>query len=259
VGTSRPREPAAAGSELKERNRAVARPWLRSFGRRKGRKLSSRQSSLLATDLDRCRLDLDNEWDGEDLSRLFATPVRETWLEIGFGSGEHLIWQAENNPHVGLIGAEPYLNGVVAALSAIEAHGFGGRIRLHADDAMPLLDWLPTASISRAFLLFPDPWPKSRHRARRFLSPLSLGKLARVLRSGSELRFASDIADYAEAAIGSASAHPDFELGHTFTSANRGAMPDWPMTRYEAKANRAGRSSLFVVMRRRLGPQDESA
>ena len=81
--------------------------------------------------------------------------------------GEHLIWQAEHNPHAGIIGAEPYVNGVVAALSGLEARQLQGRVRLHGDDVHPLLEWLPPASLSRAFMLFPDPWPKKRHRARR--------------------------------------------------------------------------------------------
>ncbi len=224
---------------------------LRSFGRRRGRKLSPRQAALLASGLARFRLDLSRPAGTRGLASLFGGPVEEIWLEIGFGAGEHLTWQAAHNPRAGIIGAEPYVNGVVAALSAIESQELQPRVRLHAGDVHPLLEWLPPASLSRAFMLFPDPWPKKRHRARRLFSPPLLDKMARILRPGAELRFASDIADYAEAAIEHTGAHPGFELALTFTSADRGAVPDWPVTRYEGKAAGAGRSSTFLVLKRK--------
>ena len=226
-------------------------PPLRSFGRRRGRKLSPRQASLLTAGLECLHLDLSRPPPDRDLTPLFAEPVSEVWLEIGFGAGEHLIWQAERHPHAGVIGAEPYVNGVAAALSAIEARRLQGRVRLHPEDVHPLLRWLPPASLSRAFMLFPDPWPKKRHRARRLFSPALLDGMARILRPDAEFRFASDIADYAEDAIEHALHHPDFDLALTFSSANRDTLPDWPLTRYETKAARAGRSSTFIVLKRR--------
>jgi tRNA (guanine-N7-)-methyltransferase len=182
---------------------------------------------------------------------MFSEPVEEIWLEIGFGAGEHLIWQAGHNLQAGIVGAEPYINGVVAALSGLEARQLQGRVRLHAGEVHLLLEWLPPGSISRAFMLFPDPWPKKRHRARRLFTPLLLGRMARILRPGAEFRFASDISDYAEAAIEHVNAHPDFELAQTFTSADRTTLPDWPITRYETKAVKAGRPSTFIVLRRK--------
>ena len=185
-----------------------------------------------------------------DLAAIFREPVHEVWLEIGFGAGEHLVWQAQHHPQAGIIGAEPYLNGVVAALSQIETLNVGGRTRIHADDVLSLLNWLPEASLSRIFVLFPDPWPKKRHRERRIFSPRLLDKLSRLVRPGGELRFASDIADYAEEAIEHATAHKGFEIAQTFTSQNRDAVSDWPVTRYERKAATQGRSSTFVSLRR---------
>jgi tRNA (guanine-N7-)-methyltransferase len=225
--------------------------WLRSFGRRRGRKLSDRQAALLVSGAATCAVDLSKPLEARDLPGIFSEPVSEVWLEIGFGAGEHLVWQAEHHPHAGLIGAEPYVNGVVAALSAIEARGLAGRVRLHPDDVLALLNWLPARSLSRAFMLFPDPWPKKRHRERRLFSPRTLDKLSRLLRPGAELRFASDIADYAEAAIEHAGAHPDFEVGTIFTSANRDAVHDWPVTRYERKAGGQGRPATFIILLRK--------
>jgi len=237
-------EPPCSGSGEGER-------WLRSFGRRKGRKLSERQSALLSEGLGVYKLDMSRPLSAEELRREFSEPVGEVWLEIGFGAGEHLIWQAEHAPHAGLIGAEPYVNGVVAAISALDARQLQGRAKIHPEDAIALLNWLPAESLSRAFVLFPDPWPKKRHRERRIFSPLLLEKLGRLLRSGAELRFASDIADYADAAQEHAKAHPAFELAQIFTSADRDAAPNWPVTRYEQKAAKQGRSSTFISLRRR--------
>ena len=236
-------EPSQLGSGSSER-------WLRSYGRRKGRKLSPAQSELLSSGLAHHKLDMNRQLRAEELPGIFSSHVSDVWLEIGFGAGEHLIWQAERNPHAGLIGAEPYVNGVVAALSALEARRLGDRIKIHPDDTISLLNWLPEASLSRAFVLFPDPWPKKRHRERRIFAPALLEKLGRVLRSGAEIRFASDIADYAEAAIEHANAHPDFEVVGIFTSEYRATASDWPVTRYEEKASKQGRSSTFISMRR---------
>jgi tRNA (guanine-N7-)-methyltransferase len=228
----------------------ISKP-LRSYGRRRGRKLSARKTSLLTGGLERLRLDLSKTPPEGGLSALFQERIQETWLEIGFGAGEHLVWQAEHNPRTGIIGAEPYINGVVAAVSAIEAGGHQDRVRFHADDVRPLLEWLPPVSLSRAFVLFPDPWPKKRHRARRLFAPPLLDAMARLLKPGSELRFASDIADYAEEAIKHACGHPAFDLTLTFTSTNRSTLPDWPITRYETKAMREGHCSTFIVLKRK--------
>jgi tRNA (guanine-N7-)-methyltransferase len=206
---------------------------------------------MLSAGLEGLRIDLSQPPPRGGLAPMFSEPVEEIWLEIGFGAGEHLIWQAGQNPHAGIIGAEPYMNGVAAALSGLEAQQLQTRVRLHASDVHPLLEWLPPASLSRAFMLFPDPWPKKRHRARRLFAPPLLDKMAKILRPAAEFRFASDIADYAEAAIEHAKAHPDFELSQILTSADRATLPDWPVTRYETKAMRAGRSSTFIVLRRK--------
>lgn len=225
--------------------------WLRSYGRRKGRKLSPHQSLLLEQASTAQRIDISRPLVAGELPGIFSAPVCEVWLEIGFGAGEHLVWQVERNPEIGMIGAEPYINGVTAAMSAVETRKLEGRIKIHPDDVLALLNWLPAGSVARGFMLFPDPWPKKRHRERRLFSPATLDKLARILRANAEFRFASDIADYTEAAIAHARAHPDFELSRVFTTANRNAVPDWPATRYEGKARKEGRSATFISLRRK--------
>ncbi len=119
------------------------------------------------------------------LTELFQVPVNEVWLEIGFGSGEHLLWQAETHEDVGFIGCEPFINGVGSLLGAIEDRGIE-TIRVHDGDAREVLAWLPNRSIGRVFLLFPDPWPKKRQLKRRLLCEDTLAEIARVLRPGGE-------------------------------------------------------------------------
>jgi tRNA (guanine-N7-)-methyltransferase len=223
-------------------------PELRSYGRRRGRKLSPRQESLLANTLPPLSIALGAPAPSP-LRALFAPPVADVWLEIGFGGGEHLLWQARQHPTIGMIGCEPFLDGVVKVLSAIE-QGPLANIRLHADDARPLLRWLPRASIGRAFILFPDPWPKARHQKRRLVGEATLRGLARALRPGAELRMATDIGDYAGAMLLAVEAEGSFSLTAESASDWRQRPTDWPQTRYEAKALREGRRcSYFRFLR----------
>lgn len=217
---------------------------IRSFGRRRGRKLSVRQEQLRATLLPQVAIDPNAPPPG-DVAALFPAGTSAVWLEIGFGGAEHLIWQAEANPNVGLIGCEPFEDGLVKALTAIDDKGLGN-VRLLGDDVRPLLRWLPEASLDRAFILFPDPWPKKRHRKRRLFSPDLLRLLARVMKPGAELRFASDIGDYASTALLAVKQTPSFRWTAERPQDWRERPADWPGTRYEAKAGREGRRCYFL-------------
>ncbi len=215
------------------------------YGRRVGRALTDDLERLIATRLPPLRLDLSLP-PPRPLSRIFAAPVEDVWLEIGFGGGEHLFWQAEHRRSIGFIGCEPFLSGVAKLVRGIDEAGLG-TVRLHDDDARHVLDWLPDASIGRVFVLFPDPWPKKRHRKRRFLTEDGLSGLARVLRIGGELRFATDIADYAAMVATSIETRGEF-------AARPGLLDerpsDWPLTRYAEKAIAAGRTCQFFCFRR---------
>ena len=221
---------------------------LRSFGRRRGRRLSPRQRALLEHGLPRLAISLSQPAPVE-LARLFAPPVAEVWLEIGFGGAEHLIWQARANPRVGLIGCEPFTDGIVKALGAI-AQANLGNVRIHADDARPLLRWLPGASIARTFILFPDPWPKKRHHKRRLVSPATLAELARVMRPGGELRIATDVADYAQAILLAVEQQQSFRSTAAGGGDWRERGIDWPPTRYEQKAQLEGRRCSYFRFQR---------
>jgi len=220
---------------------------LRSYGRRKARPLSERKDRLLDELLPRLRLPLATTAPAP-LTSLFAQPVMEVWLEIGFGSGEHLAWQAGHHPEVGCIGCEPFINGVASLLGRIEVSGLK-TVRIHDGDAREVLDWLPKASIGRVFLLFPDPWPKKRHLKRRLLSPDTVAQLARVLRQGGELRFATDSGDYAGQALRTLLASGAFQWKAESAKDWRGRPPDWPETRYERKALAEARKPAYLSFR----------
>jgi tRNA (guanine-N7-)-methyltransferase len=184
-----------------------------------------------------------------DLRRLFPTPVETIRLEIGFGGGEHLRSEAARFPQIGLIGVEPFVNGMAKMAAALAAQPLGN-IRLFDADATLLLDWLPDASLSRIDLLYPDPWPKRRHWKRRFVSARNLDRMVRVLHPGATFRFASDIADYVNWTLLHMRAHPAFTWEACEAEDWREAWDGWPGTRYEAKALREGRAPAYLRFRR---------
>lgn len=218
------------------------------YGRRQGRPLKAQARDALVCVLPRLALTLQAL---ENPSALFPQ-ASELALEIGFGGGEHLVAQARANPQIGFIGAEPFLNGVAKLADAVRDLS---NVRIHHGDARDVLDRLPDASLSRIFLLFPDPWHKLRHHKRRFVSPENLVQIARVLRPGGTFRIASDIPDYVRWSLVEIAR---FNRAHGRHFAWRAQAPDdwrrrpddWPATRYEAKAIEAGRVPAYLEFER---------
>ena len=159
---------------------------------------------------------------------------REAWLEIGFGGGEHLAEQAARRPDVLFLGAEPFVNGVASAVRHVHERGLDN-VRLHQGDARDLLALLPDASVARAFILFPDPWPKARHHKRRLIEPAFIAELGRVMRPGAPLRFATDWRDYAAWTLERMLQSPVFEWTARRADDWRRPPADHVTTRYEEK------------------------
>jgi tRNA (guanine-N7-)-methyltransferase len=216
------------------------------FGRRKGKKLRDGQAHLFDTLLPRLRVDLDS-----DLSpkALFERPVQALWLEIGFGGGEHVLARARENPDIGFIGAEPFVNGMAKLLSAIDRESID-TIRLYDADALDLLKTLPEASVDRIYLLYPDPWPKRRQRKRRFVSDETLDLMARILKPGGQFRFASDIDHYVGWTLARALRSGRFRWLAERPDDWRLPWSGWKSTRYEMKAIREGRKSAYLTFER---------
>ena len=222
---------------------------IRTYGRRKGHTLSPRKQRLVDELLPGLRLDLSAPAPAP-LTNLFPVPVTGIWLEIGFGGGEHLAWQGEANPDTGFIGCEPFINGVAKLLTEIDERNLAN-IRIWDDDARDVFDWLSDASLDGVFVLFPDPWPKTRHHKRRLISTATLATLARLMKPGAELRIASDIGDYVRASLEALLASDAFEWQAERPGDWRVRPADWPPTRYEKKALREGRKGHFLIFRKR--------
>lgn len=209
---------------------ARTRP-IRSFGRVGGRALSVRQAALMETLYPRLAVDVSGP---VDPATLFETPKAAYWLEIGFGGAEHLIGQAQRHPETGFLGCEPFAEGMAKALTGVEEAGLTN-VRLLQDDARLLLHALPEACLDRAFILFPDPWPKTRHHKRRLVQPDFLDALARVVKPGGAARFATDWADYADQALLTFTRHPAFSWKAERAADWRSTPADHIATRYQEK------------------------
>lgn len=208
----------------------------RFYGRRKGNKLSGRKQALMDELLPAISVDLEGTAPKTlDASALFDKVPGRIWLEIGFGKGEHMAWQAKANPDVGMIGCEPYLNGVAGLLTQIDDDEISN-IRIYGDDARHVLDALPDASVEKVFLIHPDPWPKFRHAKRRFAGPDNLDRIARILVDGGEFRCGTDHPVYREWVALQMANRDDFEWMAERPADWSTRAEDWPETRYERKA-----------------------
>ncbi|MBU2962880.1 tRNA (guanine(46)-N(7))-methyltransferase TrmB [Citreicella sp. C3M06] len=226
-------------------------PWRNFYGRIKGKSLKASQEAYLDEDLAALSpgaVDWDVNPDRLPLDVAALFEGRPAWLEIGFGGGEHLVHQASTHGDVGIIGCEPYINGVAMLLGKIRRAGVTN-LRVHPGDVRNLFDVLPDASIDRAFLLYPDPWPKKRHHRRRFVTPDHLQPLARVLRPGAIFRVATDIPDYVRQTLVEVP-KAGFEWLAEQPSDWRQPWDDWYSTRYEQKALREGRVPHYLTFRR---------
>ena len=204
---------------------------LRSYGRIKSRAIKPRQAGLMDSLLPGIVLDPEA---GPIDPRALMPGAAEVWGEIGFGGGEHLAAQAARRRDVLVIGVEPFLNGVASCLRHIEEQALDN-VRLYAGDARDLLAVFPDASLDRLFILFPDPWPKTRQQKRRLIQPAAVADFARVLKPGAPLRFATDVASYADQALQRFNASGLFDWTAQTADDWRRPPADHVTTRYEEK------------------------
>jgi tRNA (guanine-N7-)-methyltransferase len=217
------------------------------YGRRRGKALRKNQQILIEEMLPTYAVSTDG--DRLDLPGLFKSQQQDYWLEVGFGSGEHLAWQARVNPDIGILGCEPFINGVATLLGKLKSDK-STNVRIHTDAAELLIEKLPENSIGRCFILFADPWPKSNHNKRRFVSESNIAALARVLKVNAELRIATDHMDYGAWILWHMLRSKAFDwiAENPEDWAVRGT--DWPPTRYEQKAVQKGIQPVYYRFRR---------
>lgn len=217
------------------------------YGRVHGKTLRASQKVYLAEDLGRLSLKgiTREENPGRapvDLAAVFG--ARPLWLEVGFGGGEHMVHMAARYPETGIVGCEPFVNGIAMLLGKIRAAAVEN-LRLHPGDVRDLFDVAPDAAFARAFLNYPDPWPKARHHRRRFVTPGYLAGLRRVLAPGAEFRVATDIPDYVRQTLEEVP-----KAGFALVAQGGDPWDDWISTRYEQKALREGRVPHYLTFRR---------
>jgi tRNA (guanine-N7-)-methyltransferase len=227
-------------------------PWRNFYGRFKGKGMRASQEAYLDEDLEALSpgpvgWDVNPDRVPLDVARLFDG--KPLWLEIGFGGGEHLVHMAALNPGVGIIGCEPYINGVAMLLGKIRKAQVSN-LRVHPGDARDLFDVLPAGSVEKVFLNYPDPWPKKRHHRRRFVTPEHLDPLHRVMADGAKLRVATDIQDYVRQTLEEVP-RAGFEWLAEGPEDWREPWSDWISTRYEQKALREGRTPHYLTFRKR--------
>lgn len=232
----------------------------RFYGRRKGKPIKESRQHLLDGLLPKVALQQTSAGEKMDVRSVFGITPREVWLEIGFGGGEHVAELAKRCPEVGIIGAEPFINGVASLLAhlngshmkqAINADLEPGRadnVRIWADDIRPLFPSFPDSCFERIYLLYPDPWPKARHAERRFINQRNIPELARMISDTGVLYLATDVADYA------AWAEEQMALSDLFYQANPDKTQppaDWIPTRYEKKGLAAGRKPTYLIFHKK--------
>ncbi len=226
------------------------------YGRSRGKTLRSHHARLIVERLPVLEL---ADASLAEPAKLFRFEPRRIELEIGFGGGEHLADRAREAPTTGFIGCEPFVNGVAKLLATLDDEGLGN-VRIRAGDARALVEQLPAASLDRIHILYPDPWPKRRQSKRRLISDGMIAEFARVLRSSGDIRFATDIDDYAGWTLRRFLASPDFDWHAKGAEDWRHPWEGWRPTRYEVKARAEGRASAYLTFVRRgdAGPCNSS-
>lgn len=222
---------------------------LASYGRRRGRKLRPSGQARIDTQLPSLSIEMPEGNAALNPAALFPKSYTEYWLEIGFGGGEHMAAQALASPHAGIIGCEPYINGLVSLLGSLDEKAIHN-VRLYPGDARLLMERLPPACLCRVFILFPDPWPKTRHHKRRLIQQPFLDVLARLMKPGASLLLATDHPDYLAWMLEQLLACPHFEWTARKKSDWENPPEGWVRTRYQEKAAAQGRVATYLLLRR---------
>lgn len=240
----------------------------RFYGRRKGKPIKESRQKLIDALLPKVALQKPEEGQGIDLNAIFGIKPKEVWLEVGFGGGEHVAELAKMYPDVGIIGAEPFMNGVASLLAHLNGshmkqvvhfdleEGRKDNVRIWPDDIRPLFPAFPDKGFERIFILYPDPWPKARHAERRFVNQKNIPALARMISETGSVYVATDVLEYAEWAKEQMNLSDLFEQVHPDTS-----IPpvDWVPTRYEKKGIAAGRKPTYLIFHKKNKKNENNA
>ncbi|MCM1323578.1 MAG: tRNA (guanine(46)-N(7))-methyltransferase TrmB [Acetobacter sp.] len=231
------------------------------FGRRKGRVVRKAKQFLLENMLPQMKISSVEDFADDIFDKNLSG---ERCLEIGFGDGQHLYGQAKNHPDNMYVGVEVFQNGVANLLTLISGIKEGDNlpdsvniqnfevtnIRVYDDDVRLLFKNIPDGFFDKVFLLFPDPWPKKKHKDRRFVNPDNLKEVARVLKKGGLFRVATDHPVYKRHVLRMMHDCSAFYWTAKCGDDWRKEPADWVRTKYQQKALREGRRPVWFDYRR---------
>lgn len=229
---------------------------IKFFGRRKGKKLKENREKLVLNFLDKVKINPEQQIDFTDI---FTESFDKHILEIGFGGGEHIAMQSSIHQDTGFIGAEVFLNGIASLLAHLTGYEGGEKltedrvdnVRIYPDDVRKILPLFKDKSFDKVYLLFPDPWPKYRHRERRFVNHIYVNEISRMLKSGGEFICASDDMTYIKWALSIMNERADFDIKWTKSEEYFTRPEGWVATRYETKALNQGKKPVYLVFKRK--------
>lgn len=218
---------------------------IRSFVRRDGRRTPGQERAWAMLNP---RFGLDVAHGLIDTGNVFARQV-DTYLEIGFGSGQSLLAAASVRPDANFIGVETHKPGIGALFLGIQERRLEN-LRVYYADVVDVLEkCIPAASLAGVQIFFPDPWQKRRHHQRRLIQPDFLKLVLSRMKIGGELHLATDWEDYALHMMRVVSAEPALtNLAGEGEYAERSPLRP-VVTKFERRALREGRVIRELRMR----------
>ena len=224
--------------------------WRNNYGRRKGKALRGAQKTYMASLQKYQPVGIELAENPSRKKINLFTNSNPVWLEIGFGSGEHLFHQAIENPEINIVGCEPYINGVATLLGKLQKNNLKN-VLIYPGDVRDLMDVLPISIFEKVFLLYPDPWPKTKHHKRRFVSPEFLDPLIPLIKENGNIHIATDIGDYVRQALLNLISYETLDWVADSPNDWREPWKGWWSTRYEQKAIAAGRRSYYLIFQKK--------
>lgn len=215
-------------------------PRIRSFHPRRSRTSPSAASALLRL-LPVWGIDVPDA--PPRVSALFDPPLPAV-LEIGSGMGEATLAMADADRGTGILAVDVHTPGIGALLAGADRLGLAN-VRVCIGDAVELMDRLEPATLAGIRIFFPDPWPKARHHKRRLIQPAFVHRAAQLLAPGGTLHLATDVPEYAEHMLDVCSAEP---LLRVTEGGLQGRAPWRPVTKFEQRAESAGRASRDLIL-----------
>jgi len=224
-------------------NDYIKKDTVRSFGRIANR-MSKNEQEQLDIALDKYSITIDT---AKVLKKEF--PDKEILLEIGCGKGEQIIERAKNNPKKMFIACEVFKNSLAKIARAIEEYNLTN-LKLFYSDARLLLESLQEESISTVMVLYPDPWPKTKHKKRRIVNQELLELSYKALKPEGKLILATDITDYALWMIQHVLNHGKFNCLAKYPDEWMAEPEGWVTTSYEQKARKFRRKSWYLQFKK---------